>query len=329
MGYSVLRTSWTDVKMERIVFLERDTFRVEFRPPRFEHEWVDFPETQPEQVIERLRDASIAIVNKLPLRQAELAQLPKLKLIAVAATGVDNIDLEYCRSHGLAVCNARNYAANSLPEHVLMLMLALRRNLIGYRDDPKRGAWQEAQQFCLLNRPISDLHGSTLGIIGNGFLGQAVGKLARSIGMKVLISEHKDAATIRAGRVAFLELLTRSDVVTLHCPLNEKTRNLISAAEFQLMKPSALLINTARGGLVNASDLLAALREDKIAGAGIDVLQSEPPRKGNVLLDVDLPNLIVTPHIAWASRQAMQTLADQLVDNLESFVSGELKNRVI
>jgi glycerate dehydrogenase len=314
--------------MERIVFLERNTFKVEFRRPQFTHEWISYDETDPQQVVERLSGATIAICNKLPLREPDLSRLPELKLIAVAATGVDNIDLDYCRSHNIAVCNTRNYAAHSLPEHVLLLMLALRRNLIPYTQDVDAGKWQEARQFCLLDYPIHDLHGSTIGIIGYGFLGRAVAALAQAVGMKVLVAEHK-GTELRKGRVEFTEVLHRSDVVTLHCPLTDKTRNLIGRPEFQMMKREALLINTARGGLVNESALVEALQEGLIAGAGVDVLSEEPPRRGNLLLEANLPNLIITPHIAWASTEAMQTLADQLIDNLEAFVRGDVLNRVV
>lgn len=313
----------------RIVFLERNTFRVEFRRPCFPCEWVEHDETSPADVGSLLADADIAIVNKFPLRASALSQLPKLKLIAVAATGVDNIDLNYCREHGIGVCNTRNYAGYSLPEHVLTLMLALRRNLIAYREDVQLGKWQQAKQFCLLNAPIHDLHGTTLGIIGYGFLGQAVGQLARAIGMRLLVAERKRQQSLREGRTAFVDVLERSDVLTLHCPLTDETLHLISEPELRTMKREALLINAARGGLVNESDLLKALRGGWIAGAAVDVLSKEPPSDGNVLLDAALPNLIVTPHIAWASFEAMQTLADQLVDNLEAFVRGEKLNRVV
>jgi len=315
--------------MERIVFLERNTFKVEFRSPQFEHEWRDYRETSSDQVVERLQAATIAICNKLPLREPQLLRLPQLKLIAVAATGVDNIDLDYCKQRGIAVCNARNYAGNSLPEHVLLLMLALRRNLTAYLEDVRAEKWQQARQFCLLDHPIHDLHGATLGVIGYGFLGRAVGNLARAIGMKLLIAERKAAPTIRSGRVAFNQVLEKSDVVTLHCPLTNETRNLIDRAELQMMKRESLLINTARGGLVNENALLAALREGLIAAAAFDVLSEEPPRNGNPLLEARLPNLIVTPHVAWASREAMQTLADQLVESLEAFVRGEALNRIV
>ncbi|MDQ3665510.1 MAG: D-2-hydroxyacid dehydrogenase [Acidobacteriota bacterium] len=315
--------------MERIVFLEHNTFNVKFRQPEFEHEWIEYGETESGQVVERLRDATIAICNKLPLREPALSRLPKLKLIAVAATGVDNIDLSYCKSRGIAVCNARNYAKHSLPEHVLMLILALRRNLVAYIQDVRDSKWQEAKQFCLLNHTIHDLHRSKIGIIGYGSLGKAVAELAGSIGMQVLVAERKQATPTREGRAEFGEVLRLSDVLTLHCPLTEETRNLIDAEEFQMMKREAILINTARGGLVREEALVEALQSGVIAGAAFDVLSEEPPRQGNILLDQDLPNLIVTPHVAWASKEAMQTLADQLIDNIEAFIRGEPKNLVV
>jgi glycerate dehydrogenase len=311
-----------------IVFLERNTFNVPFRKPSFDHEWIQFGETTPDQVVARLNGATIAICNKLQLRGDALAQLPHLRLIAVAATGVDNVDLAYCRSHNIAVCNTRGYAVNSLPEHALMMMLALRRNLIAYRADIQAGRWHEARQFCLLDHTIGDLKGTTLGIVGFGTLGRSMAQLGRAIGMEVIVAERKNAAEVRADRVSFADVLRLSDVISLHCPLTEETKNLIGADELQQMKSSAILINTARGGLIDDHALLDALRSGRLAGAGIDVLRNEPPREGNPLLDVDLPNLIVTPHNAWASRQAMQTLADQLVDNLEAFVRGEPQNLV-
>ena len=314
--------------MERIVFLERETFKAEFRRPAFAHEWIEYGWTSPEEVVGRLSGASICICNKVRLREAELAQLPRLRFIAVAATGVDNVDLDYCRNHSIAVSNVRNYARHSVPEHVFMLILALRRNLIAYRQDLLDGAWQRATQFCLLDHSIRDLHESTLGIIGYGALGQAVAKMAAAFGMRVLLSEHKGARTVREGRKSFTELLGASDIVSLHCPLTAETRDLIDAAEFELMRADALLINTARGGLVNEDALVQALRDKKIGGAGFDVLTEEPPRKGNPLLELVLPNLILTPHVAWASLEAMQALADQVIENIEAFVRGEPCNLV-
>ena len=264
----------------------------------------------------------------MPLRAETLAQLPQLKLIAEAATGVNNIDVDWCREHGIAVANIRNYAVHAVPEHVFMMILALRRNLLAYRADLQRGLWQQSDQFCLFTHPVRDIHGSTLGIIGHGVLGQAVAEMAQAFGMKVLFAEHKGAAAIRPGFAPFEQVLAESDIVTLHVPLTEATRNLIGADELGRMKPSALLINAARGGVVDEAALAEALREGRIAGAGCDVLSVEPPRAGNPLLELDLPNLILTPHIAWASREAMQILADQLIDNIEAFVAGAPRNLV-
>lgn len=308
--------------MERIVFLERDTFKAEFRRPAFAHEWTEYAATSSDEVVARLTGATIAICNKVRLSSEVLARLPELRFIAVAATGVDNIDLDYCRKHSIRVANVRNYALQSVPEHVFMLILALSRNLLSYRRDLRGGAWERAAQFCLLDHSILDLHGRALGIIGYGALGQAVAKLAEAFGMRVIVSEHKGARSTREGRTSFTETLKSSDVVSLHCPLTEETRNLIDRAEFELMRPTALLINTARGGLVRESALIVALQDNMIGGAGFDVLTNEPPREGNTLLEVDLPNFILTPHVAWASRSAMQALADQVIENIEAFVRG-------
>ncbi len=314
--------------MEQIVFLDRNTLRAELRRPAFAHRWVEYAETSRDEVVERLRGATIAITNKAPLRETELAQLPALKFIAVAATGVDIIDIDYCRKRGIQVSNVRNYAPRSVPEHVFALILALRRNLFSYRDEIERGAWQRASTFCLLDYPILELHESTLGIIGHGALGQAVERLARAFGMRPLVSEHKDAPKIRPNRTGFEETLRTSDILTLHCPLTAETRHLIGASELEKMRRHALLINTARGGLVDEAALAVALRSGTIAGAGFDVLSREPPRDGNPLLDLRLPNFILTPHVAWASREAMQTLADQLIANIEAFVTGRPQNLV-
>lgn len=314
--------------MERIVFLDRSTLIAEVRRPSFEHEWTEYEMSAPSEVVERLKGATIAVTNKVPLREAELSQLPLLKCIAVAATGTDIIDLSYCRRRNLSVSNVRGYARRAVPEHVLMLMLSLRRKLLEYRAEVERGLWQRASGFCLLNHEMHDLDGSTLGIIGHGTLGQAVERLALAFGMRVLVADHKNAGAVREGRTGFDEVLRSSDIITLHCPLNDLTRGLIGKQELKLMKPSALLINTARGGLVDEAALAVALRSQAIAGAGFDVLTVEPPRDGNPLLELDLPNFILTPHIAWASREAMQTLADQLIENLEAFAAGAPRNLV-
>ncbi len=314
--------------MQRIVFLDRDTLKANVRRPAFAHDWQEYAKTSADEVAERLQAATIAITNKVPLRESALRQLPALKFIAVAATGVDIIDLDACRRRGIAVANVRNYAPHSVPEHVFALILALRRNLFSYRDLILKKAWQRASTFCLLDYPIHELHESTLGIIGHGALGRSVEQLARGFGMRVLIAEHKDARAIRPNRTSFEELLRSSDILTLHCPLTEQTRNLIDTEELEKMQRHAVLINTARGGLVNESALAEALKSGLIAGAGFDVLSVEPPREGNPLLDLNLPNFILTPHIAWASGEAMQTLADQLISNIEAFVEGRPRNLV-
>lgn len=318
--------------MHRIVFLERDSIRATVRRPAFPHSWDEHPLTAPEQTFDRLKDATIAITNKVVLRGELLARLPKLKLIAAAATGTDNIDLAWCREHQLAVTNIRGYAAHTVPEHVLMLMLALRRQLAAYRADIAAGKWQQANLFCFFDHPIRDLHGATLGLIGHGSIGQGVARLAQAFGMRILWGERKGASQVRAGYVSFATLLAESDVISLHCPLNDETRGMFGAAELCAMKRDALLINCARGGIVDEAALVKALREGSIAGAGFDVLSQEPPRAGNPLLDPDvlaLPNFILMPHVAWASADAMQVLADQLIDNIEAFVRGESRNRVV
>ncbi len=312
--------------MERIVFPERNTINADFRRPGFAHEWIEFGESFQDQVVARLRGATIAISNKLALREPELSQLPELKLIAIAATGADNIDLNYCRTHNITVSNARGYAVNSVPEHALMMILALRRNLLAYRADVQNGLWQQSKQFCLLTHELHDINGSTLGIIGYGSIGKAMARLAESIGMRVLVSEHKNAKPTRAGRTSFEDTLKQSDAISLHCPLTAETRDLIGAAEFEMMKPEALLINTARGALVDDTALVEALRMGTIAGAGYDALREEPPRHGSPLLDLNLPNFIITPHVAWASNEAVQALADQVIDNIEAFIAGTPRN---
>lgn len=314
---------------EYIVFLDRDTLIAELRIPDFDHVWVEHPETPPEEVAEKLWRATVAITNKAPITRAVLDACPKLRLVAVAATGVNNVDLEACREKGVAVCNIRGYAEHTVPEHVFMMLLALRRNLLAWRQSLGAGAWQKASRFCLFDHEMHDLHGSTLGLIGHGSVGAGVERLASAFGMAVLIAEHKGASEIRPGRVAFDEVLARADQISLHVPLTEATRGLISAREFALMKKSAILINTARGGVVDETALVSALKTRRIAGAGFDVLSVEPPVDGNPLLDLDLPNFLLTPHVAWSSREAMQALANQLLDNIEAFVRGEERNRVV
>lgn len=317
--------------MHHIVFLERDSIRAVVRRPAFAHTWEEYPMTLPDELPGRLGNATIAVTNKVRLAGELLARLPRLRLIAGAATGTDNIDLDYCRDNGIAVTNIRGYAVRAVPEHVMMLILVLRRQLLPYRRDVADGRWQQAPLFCFFDHPIRDLYGSTLALVGRGSLGQGVARLAEAFGMRILWSERPGAPVARPGYVPFAHALAEADVLSLHCPLTGETRGMIGEAELRAMKPDALLINTARGGLVDEAALARALREGWIGGAGIDVLSGEPPRDGNPLLDpgiVDLPNLLLTPHVAWASGAAMQTLADQLVDNIEAFVRGKAVNRV-
>jgi glycerate dehydrogenase len=311
-----------------VVFLDRSTLKARVRSPAFEHRWEEYPATPAGEVVPRLRDASVAITNKVPLRAATLQQLPQLKMIAVAATGYDVIDVDFCRSHGIAVANIRNYAVHTVPEHAFALITALRRNLLAYRHDVEQGRWQEVDQFCFFDHPIRDLHGATLGVIGEGVLGQGTAQLARAFGMQVLFADH---APPRAPDVVFTpfdEVLARSDVISLHVPLTAATRNMIGLEQLRGMKRTAILINTARGGLVDEQALVQALSEGLIAGAGFDVLSTEPPKAGNPLLALRTPNFILTPHVAWASDGAMQFLADQLIDNIEAFVRGQPQNLV-
>ena len=317
----------------RIVFLDRDSVIANLRRPGFEHEWTDYPATLAAEAGERLRaaGATIAVTNKVPLRAADLAALPELKMIAVAATGTDIIDLAACRERGIVVSNVRNYAVNTLPEHVFALMLALRRRLVELRADIEAGKWQRSSTFCILDHPISDLAGSKLGLIGYGALGKSVARIARAFGMEVLVHTRTPLADAQADgvrEVGFDELLENSDIISLHLPLSDKTRHMIGAAELRRMKRSALLINTARGGLVDEAALAEALTAGVIAGAGFDVLSKEPPPPDHVLLNLRLPNFLLTPHTAWASGQAMQVLADQLIGNIEAWQAGAPRNVV-
>ena len=311
-----------------IVFLDRASLIADMRAPAFAHDWIDHDQTRPEEVVARIEGADIVIVNKVKLSADILAQAPTVKMIAVSATGTDIVDLAYCRAHGIVVSNIRGYAVHTVPEHAFMLMLALRRNLLGWREDVRAGLWQKADQFCLFTRPVNDLYGSTLGLVGYGSLGHGMQTVAEAFGMQVLVAEHKNAATIREGHTPFDSVIKAADVISLHTPLTAATRHMISTREFGLMKPTAILINTARGNLVDEAALVEALTSGRIGGAGFDVLAVEPPREGSPLLELDLPNFILTPHVAWSSREAMQTLADQLVDNIEAFVAGSPSNIV-
>lgn len=314
-----------------IVFLERATIspEVTVRAPAFPHTWTDYDRTAPEQIVERARDATILAINKTPITQETVAALPKLKLIAVAATGTDKIDLDACRQAGIPVSNIQGYATTTVPEHTFALILALRRQIVGYREDVKAGEWQKADQFCFFTHPVRDLRGSTLGLIGTGSIGSGVAKLADAFGMKVKVVERPEATVEIGERVELDELLETSDVISIHVPLTPKTKNIIDIAAFRKMKRKPVLVNPSRGGLVDEEALVTALDEGLIAGAGFDVVTTEPPPPDHPFMKLlDRPNFILTPHTAWASREAIQALCDQMIDNIEAFVAGSPRNVV-
>ena len=315
---------------QKIVFLDSATVapHIVIRRPEFAHDWQSYEKTSPVQVVERLAGATIAITNKVVITPEMMMQLPDLKLIAVAATGYNVIDLAACEAQGVAACNIRGYAVNTVPEHTFAMILALRRNLIEYRQQVLDGEWVRAEQFCFFNGPIRDLAGSNLGIVGAGALGQMVGRIGLAFGMNVMyLNQHIRQAPDHGQVVDFEKFRDEVDVLTLHCPLTSETENMIDAEFLAGMKNSALVINTGRGGLVNEQALADAIRSGSIAGAGVDVTVQEPaPLDLPVMQVVDLPNVILTPHVAWASDGAMQTLVDQLIDNIEAFERGEPRN---
>jgi len=312
----------------RVVFLDRASLKAKLHKFAFPAEFVEHQKTDPAQIVARLSGAQIAIINKVPMRAETLRQLPQLKMIAVAATGYDVVDIPYCNEHGIAVANIRNYAVHTVPEHAFAMILALRRNLLSYRQDVEAGVWNKSEQFCFFTHDIGDLHGATLGIIGEGAIGQGTAAIGRAFGMRVLFADHPPPKMQGVEFTPLDDVLAQSDVISLHCPLLPATRNLIDIQAFRKMKRNALLINTARGGLVDEAALIRALDEGLIAGAGFDVLTVEPPKDGHPLLDVRRPNFILTPHVAWASDGAMQYLADQLIDNIDAWVSGKPQHLV-
>ena len=290
-------------------------------------EWQYYDETKPDQVLQRIINADVVVSNKVILDETILDQASELKLICVAATGTNNVDLEAAKEKGIQVCNVRAYGTASVVQHVFALLLSLIRNIPAYTKAVEQGQWQQSKQFCLMDFPIGELTGKVIGIVGYGELGKAVAKVAKAFGMKVKIAQRpgKDDK----GHLPLEELLPQVDVLTLHCPLTAETTNLISEHELGMMKPTAIIINTARGGIVDEQALVKALANKQLGGAGFDVLQTEPPKAGNALLDSNIPNLIVTPHMAWASREARQRIVDQMVKNIHSYQSGELNNRVV
>ena len=311
-----------------IVVLDRDTLVNRPFDFDFPHTLSSYGTTEAHETLERIRGADIVITNKVVISAQAFAENPQLKLVAVTATGVNNVDVEAAKQNGTAVCNIRAYGNESVAEHAFMMMITLMRNLPAYQRDVAAGLWENSPFFCHLGAPMRDLNGKTLAIFGRGNIGKTLATYAQAFKMNVVFAEHKNAQSVRDGYVSFDETIRSADVVSLNCPLTPQTANMIGEAELQQMKPGAVIINCGRGGLVDEAALVAALKYGQIGGAGFDVLTQEPPRDGNPLLKARLPNLIVTPHIAWASQEAANRLFDILLDNINRFVAGNPQNLV-
>ena len=312
----------------QIVVLDRDTLVNRPFDFDFPHTLSSYGTTEAHETLKRIRGADIVITNKVVISAQAFAENPQLKLVAVTATGVNNVDVEAAKQNGTAVCNIRAYGNESVAEHAFMMMITLMRNLPAYQRDVAAGLWENSPFFCHLGAPMRDLNGKTLAIFGRGNIGKTLATYAQAFKMNVVFAEHKNAQSIRDGYVSFDEAIRSADVVSLNCPLTPQTANMIGEAELQQMKSGAILINCGRGGLVDEAALVAALKYGQIGGAGFDVLTQEPPRDGNPLLKARLPNLIITPHIAWASQEAANRLFDILLDNINRFVAGNPQNLV-
>jgi len=287
--------------------------------------WHDFSE--PDEIPHRIAPADVVVSNKCVLDRFAMEHAPGLKLIALAATGSNNVDLAAARDRGIAVCNIRDYATRAVAQHTITLMLNLLTGVPWYWQRVREGEWSHARQFCLNDRPIREARGLAFGVIGYGVLGRAAGELAKALGMKLLIAERQGREP-REGRMKFEEVIAGADVLSIHCPLSAGTRGLIDRRVLRAMKRDAILINTARGGIVVEQDLADALRAGEIAGAAVDTLSQEPPPADHVLLAADIPHLIVTPHNAWASRTARQAALDQLAAVVSEFSAGRAMNLV-
>lgn len=288
-----------------------------------------FDASSDDEIAERIAGAEIVLGNKAMISESLFANAPEMRFIGLTATGTDVIDLAAAKKYGVAVANIRAYCTESVVEHVFGCMLNLAHNLSNYAADVRAGAWQDAGIFCLLDRPSRQLSAMTLGIVGFGELGKGVARIAGAFGMDVLVAARPGAGSVPDGRVAFDELLARADVISLHCPLTDATRGLFGADQFRRMKSTAMLINTARGALVDSAALAEALQNGDIGGAAIDVLPKEPPVDGDPLLDYEGGNLLLTPHIAWATREARQNAVDELTANVRAFLEGRERNRVV
>jgi glycerate dehydrogenase len=285
-------------------------------------------ESDDAKTAERIRDADIVLLNGLELSRESLRGAPNLKLVALAATGTDNVDLAAARELGIAVCNVRGYCTSSVVQHVWGLILSLTQHLAGFGRLATDGSWSKHEPLIEMRYPIRELGGRVFGVVGWGELGRGAARVAETFGMRVLIANRRGESP-GPDRMELERLLASSDIVSLHCPLNDSTRGLIGARQLELMKPDALLINTARGALVDGHALKAALKAGRLGGAGIDVLPQEPPPADAPLLDPDIPNLILTPHVAWAAREARQRCLDEVAANIRDFLSGGRRSRVV
>ncbi|MCF4984181.1 D-2-hydroxyacid dehydrogenase [Pseudomonas syringae] len=310
-----------------IVFLDGASLPSPLAQPAQATTWTEREKTTPDQVLQALAEADVAITNKVRIDRVTLEQLPRLKLICVAATGYDCVDIAACRDQGVAVCNVPAYSAISVAESVIGSLFALRRHLTAYRDASSR-LWPQSSHFCVHGAPIQDLQGSTLGIVGRGDIGSRVARLAKALEINVLFAEHRGAPRVREGYTAFDTVLAKADALTLHCPLTPQTRYLIGAAEVARMKPGALLINTARGALIDENAVLTGLANGQLGGAALDVLHVEPPQADHPLLRCDHPNLLITPHVAWASQSSVERLKAVLAANIEAFAANKPINVV-
>lgn len=315
------------VMMLKIVHLDSETLPQTMPRPEIEHEWISYSATTPDQTLERLQDADVAVTNKVVINAELMAKLPKLKLIAVTATGLNNVDLDAAKAHNITVKNVAGYSSVCVPEHVLGMIFALKHSLMGWYRDQLTDRWVNHNQFCYFDYPLTDVRGSTLAIFGKGNLGSEVARLAEAVGMKVIFAEHRGVTECREGYTPFEQALAQADFISLHCPLTPNTQNLINAETLALMKKGAYLINTGRGPLVDEQALVDALSSGHLAGAAIDVMIQEPPQKGNVLMEAAkvMPNLLITPHIAWAADSAVTILVNKVKQNIEAFAQSLAK----
>lgn len=291
-------------------------------------ELVCYELTRPDQVLERVKGADILITNKTAITADVMDAAEQLKYICVLATGTNVVDKVAAAERDIPVSNCVAYGVGSVVQHVWSMILALHTNLVSYANDVQKGQWQRSDQFCFLDYPIVELEGKTLGIIGYGNLGRGVASVASAFGMKVLVAQSLSSNGQDPDRVSLDELIETSDVISLHCPLTDDTENLFDCCTFKQMKNTAFLVNAARGGIVDEQDLADALKSAEIAGAATDVLTVEPPKDGNPLLDPSIPNLLVTPHIAWGTLEARTRIIQQTADNIQAFLRGEHANPV-